>query len=302
MQKRIDWKQIFPHTPRAEQVAFIESIDRSLDLNVPAILEGRNGLGKTLAALCGYLQYDGKIAYLTRTHQQVRHVCTEIAEIQKKRNLHFTAVALGSRHRLCLNPHLVYEPVFQKSPVLASHFCRHVFQSSENGRKKCNFIDRDGCAHKLDVDTDLIPAVPELCDVDTLKKFGAVNGVCPYYLGLHLTKSVDVIISPFQYIIDPLLRERIKLNLNGMKIIIDEAHSIPNLCCSILSKRITNYTVQKALGESTGHTELQRKMADIKTLFRQIPTAKMSEVAQDKKYIFGDIFKEILSREGFDDV
>jgi Rad3-related DNA helicase len=50
--------------------------------------------------------------------------------------------------------------------------------------------------------------------------------VCPYYLSRETQKNAEMILMPYNYLIDPLIRKSLSLNLEHCIVIIDEAHNI----------------------------------------------------------------------------
>ena len=49
---------------------------------------------------------------------------------------------------------------------------------------------------------------------------------CPYYSARTLAESAEVIFAPYNYLIDPLIRESSDINLDGAIVIIDEGHNV----------------------------------------------------------------------------
>ena len=71
---------------------------------------------------------------------------------------------------------------------------------------------------------------------------GKENSLCPYYLAKSRLAASDIVVVPYQYILDPELRKQLQLNLKGSIVIFDEAHNIDKQCEDILSFELSKDT------------------------------------------------------------
>jgi hypothetical protein len=46
---------------------------------------------------------------------------------------------------------------------------------------------------------------------------------CPYYLSRNLAKHAELVFAPYNYVLDPFIRERLDINLEGSVVVLDEA-------------------------------------------------------------------------------
>jgi Rad3-related DNA helicase len=67
-------------------------------------------------------------------------------------------------------------------------------------------------------------------DIEDLTKFGKEKSLCPYYLAKSRLAASDIVVVPYQYILDPELRKQNQFNLKGSIIVFDEAHNIDKQC------------------------------------------------------------------------
>ena len=51
-------------------------------------------------------------------------------------------------------------------------------------------------------------------------------GGCPYFATRQALEDADLIFSPYNYLVDPLIREAMKINLENSIVVFDEAHNI----------------------------------------------------------------------------
>ena len=73
---------------------------------------------------------------------------------------------------------------------------------------------------------------PLLLDVSRSGTISNGNGTyssraaCPYYLSHVLSKDADIIFAPYNYVLDPGIREALDIELNNAVVILDEAHNV----------------------------------------------------------------------------
>ena len=79
--------QLFPYVPRKNQIAIMENIKNSLELQTNIIFESGTGSGKTICTVASALEFslknNKKIIYTTRTNAQQRQVIQELRAIRK---------------------------------------------------------------------------------------------------------------------------------------------------------------------------------------------------------------------------
>jgi regulator of telomere elongation helicase 1 len=63
-------------------------------------------------------------------------------------------------------------------------------------------------------------------DIEDLHEFGESAGVCPYFLQKERVKRADLILMPYNYLIDEKIRENFEIDYRNAVLIIDEAHNI----------------------------------------------------------------------------
>ena len=52
------------------------------------------------------------------------------------------------------------------------------------------------------------------------------NAACPYYLSRALAKQAEIVFCPYNYLLDPNIREAIGIKLSGAVVVLDEAHNV----------------------------------------------------------------------------
>ena len=67
---------------------------------------------------------------------------------------------------------------------------------------------------------------PHIQDIEDLHKLGEVTNLCPYFLQKDRLQYADLILMPYNYLIDERIRENFDIDYKNCIIIIDEAHNI----------------------------------------------------------------------------
>ena len=66
----------------------------------------------------------------------------------------------------------------------------------------------------------------EAWDLEDLVKVGKKVKACPYYATRELKNSAQLIICPYNYLIEPKIRQSMEIYLKGQVLVLDEAHNI----------------------------------------------------------------------------
>src|SRR5512140_579435 len=98
--------EYFPYdSVRPHQDEFITTVYNAVAGRRSVLIEGSNGLGKTISALSACLpiamERNLKILYVARTHRQHDRVIEELREIYKHHPI--TGVSIRGRNEMCLN-------------------------------------------------------------------------------------------------------------------------------------------------------------------------------------------------------
>lgn len=90
---------------------------------------------------------------------------------------------------------------------------------------------------------------------------------CPYYAARKLYEGAEVIFCPYNYIIDPVIRKILDINLKNSIVILDEAHNIEDASRSAGSLDVDEDSLEVLLkelkltarfgGEKEAHNEME---------------------------------------------
>ncbi|XP_021939262.1 Fanconi anemia group J protein homolog isoform X2 [Zootermopsis nevadensis] len=183
-----------------------------------------------LSTQCGCVQTEEvprapKIFYCSRTHQQIKQV---VRELRKSVYKDVKMTILSSREHTCIQ----------------IPWSGHKFKNkTEMCHTLLDPIEGYGCMYKNNHMSS--HAALENCkmvspwDVEDLVQAGHRVKSCPYFASRDLVDTADIVFCPYVYLIDPKIRNMMKLQLRGAVILLDEAHNIEDSCrdaasCSVL--------------------------------------------------------------------
>ncbi|XP_015429522.1 PREDICTED: Fanconi anemia group J protein homolog [Dufourea novaeangliae] len=161
-----------------------------------------------------------KIYYGTRTHKQIEQV---IRELRKTSYRHKKMTILSSREHTCL----------QQSTTNKTDLCNDLLDPAK--RTGCPFYNEGNKKAMATFPAAKRLGLGQVWDIEDLVTIGKEQNVCPYFAARNLMEHADIIFCPYNYIIDPDIRESMQLNLNDQVIILDEAHNIEDTCREVAS-------------------------------------------------------------------
>ena len=81
----------------------------------------------------------------------------------------------------------------------------------------------------------------EIQDIEELHTLGNDVKICPYFLQKERAKHADLILMPYQYLVEEKIRENFEINYNNAVVIVDEAHNIGSVCEEVASLNLTDF-------------------------------------------------------------
>ena len=155
-----------------------------------------------------------KIYFGTRTHKQVAQI---VRELQKTAYSGVRMSILASREHTCIHPTISRS--FNKNQD-----CQELMDRRKGG----------GCRFQAEVKRRLTShhslrsylGHSEAWDLEDLVKVGKKVKACPYYATRELKNSAQLIICPYNYLIEPKIRQSMEIYLKGQVLVLDEAHNI----------------------------------------------------------------------------
>ena len=288
-------KLLFPHEKiRDIQDKLIIKIDEVVKTKKNLVAHAPTGLGKTAAAIGPCLRYavdnNLTVMFLTSRHTQHLIALETLAQIKDKYKVNFNAISIIGKKLLCLQPGV--------NKLFSGDFAEYC--KTLKADDACDFYSTLKDKEKLS--KIAISVIKELkmrnpVTTEQIIETSRALGVCPYEIALAMAKDAKVIISDYNYIFNPNIREhflkRINKTLQDLILIVDEGHNIPNRVKDMLTERLTNIMIKRAISEAKkfNHEGLQHIFLEMLEVLQ-----KYAQTGDDEIYIKKEEFIAQISR------
>ncbi|XP_073674191.1 Fanconi anemia group J protein [Garra rufa] len=169
-----------------------------------------------------------KIFFGTRTHKQITQIAREL-----KRTLYTTVpmTILSSRDHTCVHPEVVPH-------ANRNERCKELLEA-KNGMS-CRYYHN---VHKMRDQSTLqwVHGLHQAWDIEDLVRLGGKLRSCAYYAARELMQDACIVFCPYNYLLDPLIRESMEINLKEQIVVLDEAHNIEDC-----ARESASYTLNQA--------------------------------------------------------
>ncbi|KAM3616193.1 uncharacterized protein V6R79_014125 [Siganus canaliculatus] len=153
-----------------------------------------------------------KIFFGTRTHKQIAQISHEL-----KRTVYsgVPMTILSSREHTCVNQ------------TVAPHSnrnerCKELLEAKDG--HSCRFYH--GVQKMRDQHMLQVHGLHDAWDIEDLVALGKRLRSCSYFAARELLLDASIVFCPYNYLLDPLIRESMDINLKGHILVLDEAHNI----------------------------------------------------------------------------
>jgi len=285
--------EYFPYeSVRHRQDQFIKTVFDAVQERRSVLIEGSNGLGKTISAISACLptavEKDLKILYVARTHRQHDRVIEELRAVFKKH--HVSGISLRGRNQMCLNNLAAKNAFDAKSLMEACELLK--------AKGKCPY-------HKTPEEQNYeylqlqqqIAARPYTAS--EIQKVCRRKEVCPYELVKAALSNVKVVALSYLYVFDPVIRTAFLKNLDSHLqktiLIVDEAHNLPETAIDIASSSLSLFVIKQAELEAKKYEN--KEIEDFANFFRK-EIEKMTENISREQIISPESIIEIIQNQG----
>ncbi|XP_015113040.1 Fanconi anemia group J protein homolog [Diachasma alloeum] len=172
------------------------------------------------------------IYYGSRTHRQISQVTKELRRTAY-RNTKMTI--LSSRDFTCI----------QQSNRNKTEMCNELLDPLKKTR--CAYYNDSNKQEISHYDVLEQMNFPMPFDIEDIVNLGNERGCCPYFAARNLMAEADLILCPYNYLIDPAIRKAMQINVEGDIIILDEAHNIEDICRDSASSSFTIQELQAVM-------------------------------------------------------
>jgi DNA excision repair protein ERCC-2 len=285
--------EYFPYTnvrPRQDQ--FIKTIFDAVEGKRSVLIEGSNGLGKTISAISACLptavEKDLKILYVARTHRQHDRVIEELRAVFKKH--HVSGISLRGRNQMCLNNFAVKNAFDAKSLMEACELLK------AKGRCPYHKSPEEQTYEYLLLKQQIATRPYKASEI---QKVCRRKGICPYELVKAALSDVKVIALSYLYVFDPVIRTAFLKNLDShlqkIILVVDEAHNLPETAIDISSRSLSLFVIKQAELEAKKY---ENKEIEAFAHFFRNEIEKMTEKINREQIISPESLIELIQKQG----
>jgi DNA excision repair protein ERCC-2 len=286
-------KEYFPYAKvRPHQDQFIKTVFEAVEKRRSVLIEGSNGLGKTISAISACLptavEKDMKILYVARTHRQHDRVIEELRAVFKKH--HVSGISLRGRNQMCLNSFAAKNASDAKSLMDICELLK------AKGRCPYHKSPEEQTYEYLQLQQQIAARPYNASEIQSVCRR---RGVCPYELVKAALSDVKVVALSYLYVFDPVIRNAFLKNLDSQLqkviLIVDEAHNLPETAIDISSSSLSLFVVKQA--------ELEAKKYETKQIeafahFFRNEIEKLTENIGREEIISPESLIEIIQKQG----
>lgn len=251
---------LFPYRERKNQRAIMDTILKILNEEENFIFESGTGSGKTICTLASTLSFalknNKKIIYTTRTNAQQRQVIIELRKIKEKtskNNDKVFGLGIQGRANMCI--------LARNNADFSQGTADELSKLCSNEKKRVRSNNNEGCIYyrkfiqdknkvkkTLDWIKNNLPTAEETIEYCEKLK------ICPYELNKLLIKDSLIVVVPYIYVFDNLIRNMLidwlSINENDVILIVDEAHNLPDYIRDLFSLQLSIWMLQNCVIES----------------------------------------------------
>ena len=283
----------FPYASvRPHQDQFIKTVFAAVEDHRSVLIEGSNGLGKTISALSACLpiavEKGLKILYVARTHRQHDRVIEELREVFKRHPI--SGVSLRGRNQMCLNSFAAKSALDAKSLMEVCELLK------AKGRCPYHKAPEEQTYEYLQLQQQIAMRPYKASEIQGICR---KKGVCPYELVKASLSDVTVIALSYLYVFDPVIRTAFLKNLDSQLqktiLIVDEAHNLPETAIDIASSSLSLFVLKQAELEAKKY---ENKDIESFTNFFRNEIEKMTENINREEVISPESLIEIIQKQG----
>ena len=285
--------EFFPYNSvRPHQDEFVSTVFNAVHERRSVLIEGSNGLGKTISALSACvpvaIEKNLKILYVARTHRQHDRVIEELRAIYNKH--HVSGVSIRGRNEMCLN-------VFAQRGAFDSKSLMEVCELLKAKGRCPYYVSVDERTYDYLVLQQQVSTKPYMASeiIQVCKK----KQVCPYELVKSALSEAKVIALSYLYVFDPQIRTAFLKNLETepgkIILIVDEAHNLPETAIDISSSTLSLFVMKQAELEAN---RFHNKDAEAFALFFREEVEKLIAHVSREEIMSPESILEIIEKEG----
>ena len=285
--------EYFPYSSvRPHQDDFINTIYNAVAGRRSVLIEGSNGLGKTISALSACLpvaiEKKLKILYVARTHRQHDRVIEELRAVYNRHQI--SGVSIRGRNEMCLN-------VFASKGAFDSKSLMEVCELLKAKSRCPYYVNVDERTYDYLQLQQQVAARPYTAS--EIQRICKKKELCPYELIKGALSDAKVVALSYLYVFDPVIRtaflKNLETELGKIILVVDEAHNLPETAIDISSSTLSLFVMRQAEMEANrfGHKDIE----EFAHFFR-IEVEKLTDTINREQIISPDSIIEIIQKQG----
>jgi len=277
---------------RKFQDEFLKDVSSVIRSGSCLLAHAPTGLGKTSAVLVPLLDFaiknDKTIFFLTPRHTQHKLIIDTLRLIKSKSSYDFCVVDLIGKKWMCAIPGV---------SELGSHdfgeLCRELRLNN-----KCKFYNNVYVKSGVSVSAqDLIDKISKSpMHVEEVIDECVLNDFCPYEVTVQTAKRAKIIIADYYHLFNDFIRSSLLLKIEkGLRdaiIVCDEAHNLPDRMRELLSAKISNLSIGRAMKECK---EFDKELFKWLSEFLNV-VVKYGESVENEKLLKREWLLDVLER------
>ncbi len=286
--------EYFPYTSvRPHQDDFISTVYNAVASRRSVLIEGSNGLGKTISALSACLplaiEKKLKILYVARTHRQHDRVIEELRAVFRKHQI--SGLSIRGRNEMCLN-------VFAAKGTFDSKSLMEV----------CELLKAKGrCPYFTNVDNRTYEYMQLQQQISSRPYMGSEiqqvckrKEICPYELVKKALSDARVVALSYLYVFDPQIRtaflKNLETELHKVILIVDEAHNLPETAIDISGSSLSLFVMK--LAEAEANRFGNKDIEEFVHFFREEVEKLTDKITSKEQIISPSSIIEIIQKQG----
>lgn len=286
---------LFPYkTVREGQRQFMEDVRASIEDGKHLVAHAPTGIGKTAAVLAPGIEFSLKagntIFFLTPKHTQHIIVIDTLQKIRKRFDIHLVVVDIIGKQWMC--PHRVRDLNSREF----NEFCRT--RKKDERCKYYNNVHNSRFMRRVRNVIGKIKSQP--LHNEKILSLCAKHELCPYEICISAARDANVVVCDYFHIFSQKVREvflkKLRKDIDGAIIVVDEAHNLPDRIRKLLSVNLTEYTLGMALREAKllGYKNLGDDFEDMLAILKKLATGL--ESGGEKGIDKDDFLKPVIEK------
>ncbi|KAF0296920.1 Fanconi anemia group J [Amphibalanus amphitrite] len=185
--------------------------------------------------------------------------------LQNGRKKRLKMTILASRDHTCIHPDV-------SRSANKNDGCRDL-RDPHNQEGSCGYFTRANQRLRYQ---EQLPGegLSEAWSLEELVGLGRRIRACPYYAGRNLKEDADIVFCPYNYLIEPSIRESMEISLKNQVVILDEAHNVEDSSREAASGSFQQAHIQDAIRDlekaASGQRQTQFECRDMARMLSHI--------------------------------